>query len=142
MRRRRLHAFDSTNPDRNGVFEDGIVPKRSQEEQADYLGAQFDLLTLADVHAVFVYVFSSPCMRAGEGPKDLDMMCFSLVKSLPDCDARLKAMPPWVPKESFHSVPTTSGVWHSQSFTAFTFMQRNFLYHRSMLSCMTIISTQ
>jgi hypothetical protein len=78
------------------------------------LGTQLDLLTLADVHAVFVYVFSFPCMRAGEGPKDLDMMCFLLVKSLPDCDGRLKAMPPWVPKESFHRVPTTSGVWHSQ----------------------------
>jgi len=94
----------STNPDGNGIFEGGVVPTRSEREQADYLGTQLDLLASADVHAVFVYVFSMPCMRKGEGPSDLDMMCFSLVKYFPDRDPRSNAMPPWERKESFHRV--------------------------------------
>lgn len=94
----------STNPDGSGVFEGGVVPTRSEREQADYLGTQLNLLAAADVHAVFVYVFSFPCMRRGEGPSDLDMMCFSLVKYFPDGDPRSNAMPPWTPKESFHRV--------------------------------------
>ena len=93
-----------TNPDGTGVFEGDIVPTRSEREQADYLGIQLDLLAVADVHAVFVYVFSFPCMRKGEGPSDLDMMCFSLVKHFPDQDPRSNAMPPWAPKESFYRV--------------------------------------
>lgn len=73
-------------------------------EQADYLDTQLNLLSNAEVHAVFVYVFSFPSMRIGEGPRDPDMMCFSLVKSFPDWDSRSKTMPPWAPKESFHRV--------------------------------------
>ncbi|KAB2569517.1 hypothetical protein DBV05_g11807 [Lasiodiplodia theobromae] len=93
-----------TNPDGSGIFQDDVVPTRSEREQADYIGTQLGLLANADVHAVFVYVFSFPCMRAGEGAKDLDMMSFSLVKTFPDHDPRSKAMPPWAPKESFHRV--------------------------------------
>lgn len=94
----------STNPDGSGVFEGGVVPTRSEREQADYLGTQLSLLAAADVHAVFVFVFSFPCMRKGEGPSDLDMMCFSLVKYFPEGDPKSNAMPPWTPKESFHRV--------------------------------------
>ncbi|RMJ28454.1 hypothetical protein PHISP_00669 [Aspergillus sp. HF37] len=93
-----------TNPDGSGIFEGDVVPTRSEREQADYLGTQLDLLANADVHAAFVFVFSFPPMRTGEGPRDLDMMCFSLVKTFPDCDPRSKSMPPWAPKESFHRV--------------------------------------
>ncbi|KAL5356634.1 hypothetical protein BJX96DRAFT_171793 [Aspergillus floccosus] len=93
-----------TNPDGSGVFEGGVVPTRSEREQADYLDTQLRLLAAADVHAVFVFVFSFPCMRAGDGPKDLDMMSFSLVKYFPDQDPRSNAMPPWAPKKSFHRV--------------------------------------
>lgn len=93
-----------TNPDSSGIFEDGVVPTRSEREQADYLGTQLDLLANADVHAVFAYVFSFPCMPTGEGAKDLDMTSYSLVKTFPDRDERPKAMPPWAPKESFHRV--------------------------------------
>lgn len=93
-----------TNPDGSGIFQDDVVPTRSEREQADYIGTQLGLLANADVHAVFVYVFSFPCMRAGEGAKDLDMMSFSLVKTFPDHDPRSKAMPPWAPKESFYRV--------------------------------------
>lgn len=90
-----------TNPDGSGTFEDGVVPARSEREQADYLGTQLDLLANADAHAVLAYVFSFPCMSTGEGTKDLDMTSYSLVKTFPDRDERSKAMPPWAPKESF-----------------------------------------
>lgn len=92
------------NPDGSGIFQDDVVPTRSEREQADYIGTQLGLLANADVYAVFVYVFSFPCMRAGEGAKDFDMMSFSLVKTFPDHDPRSKAMPPWAPKKSFHRV--------------------------------------
>ncbi|KAK1145675.1 hypothetical protein N8T08_003911 [Aspergillus melleus] len=94
----------STNPDGSGVFEDDVVPTRSEREQADYLGTQIGLLAAADVHAVFVFVFAFPCMPTGEGCRDLDMMSFSLVKHFPAQDPRSKKMPPWVPKESFYRV--------------------------------------
>ncbi|RJE19662.1 hypothetical protein PHISCL_08000 [Aspergillus sclerotialis] len=94
--------LQGTNPDGSGVFKDGIVPTRSEEEQADYVGTQLDLLAKADVHAVFIYVFSFPCMRRGEGARDIDMMCFSLVNYFPEQDPKSKAMPPWTPKKSFH----------------------------------------
>ncbi|KAH8430587.1 uncharacterized protein LDX57_008251 [Aspergillus melleus] len=94
----------STNADGSGVFEDGVVPTRSEHEQADYLGTQLGLLAAADVHAVFVFVFAFPCMPTGEGCRDLDMMSFSLVKHFPAQDPRSKDMPPWAPKESFHRV--------------------------------------
>ncbi|KAL4914386.1 hypothetical protein BDW62DRAFT_220190 [Aspergillus aurantiobrunneus] len=93
-----------TNPDGTGIFEGDIVPTRSEREQADYLGTQLDLLAAADADAVFVFVFSFPSMRHGEGPSDLDMMCFSLVKHFPAQDPRSNAMPPWAPKEAFHRV--------------------------------------
>ncbi|KAF3025300.1 hypothetical protein E8E15_007718 [Penicillium rubens] len=94
----------STNPDGSGVFEGDVIPTRSEREQADYLNTQLNLLATADVHAVFVYVFSFPCMRRGEGASDLDMMCFSLVQYYPEQDPRSNAMPPWSRKESFHQV--------------------------------------
>lgn len=96
--------LQGTNPDGTGVFQDGVVPTRSEDEQADYVGTQLELLAKADVHAVFIYVFSFPCMRRGEGARDFDMMCFSLVGCFPDQDPRSKAMPPWTPKKSFHRV--------------------------------------
>ncbi|KAE8395903.1 hypothetical protein BDV23DRAFT_193673 [Aspergillus alliaceus] len=93
-----------TNQDGSGVFEGDIVPTRSEEEQADYVWTQLNLLAKANVHGVFIYVFSFPCMRSGEGARDLDIMCFSLVKYFPEQDPRSKAMPPWAPKKSFHRV--------------------------------------
>ena len=93
-----------TTPDGTGIFENDVVPTRSEKEQAHYVGTQLDLLNNAGVDAVFIYVFSFPCMPAGKGAKDLDMMSFSLVKTFPEQDSRSKDMPPWVPKESFHRV--------------------------------------
>ncbi|PVH89809.1 hypothetical protein DL98DRAFT_5318 [Cadophora sp. DSE1049] len=93
-----------TNPDGTGIFMDNIVPTRSEREQADYVGTQLELLAGADVHAVFVFVFSFPIMPLGEGASDMDMMSFSLVKTMPDQDSESKAIPPWVPKKAFHRI--------------------------------------
>jgi hypothetical protein len=93
-----------TNPDGTGIFENDIVPTRSEKEQADYVGTQLELLNNAGVDAAFIFLFSFPCMPAGEGASDLDMMSFALVKTFPKKDSRSKDMPPGVPKESFHRV--------------------------------------
>ncbi|KAI9370015.1 hypothetical protein BJX61DRAFT_516969 [Aspergillus egyptiacus] len=93
-----------TNPDGSGIFEGNTVPTRSEREQAEYLDTQLGLLASGDVDAVFVFVFSFPSLRAGEGSKDLDMVSYSLVKSFPEGDLRSNAMPPWKPKESFYRV--------------------------------------
>lgn len=45
------------------------------------MGMQLGLLEQVVVHAVFVFVFAIPAMRAGEGANDLDMMRFPLVKT-------------------------------------------------------------
>ena len=94
----------STAPDGTGIFENDIVPTRSEKEQAHYVGTQLDLLNNAGVDAAFIYVFSFPCMPAGKGARDMDMISFSLVKTFPEKDPRSKDMPPWAPKESFHRV--------------------------------------
>ncbi|RMY59958.1 hypothetical protein D0863_11756 [Hortaea werneckii] len=90
------------NPDGSGIFENDVVPIRSETEQADYIETQLGLLQSQDLHAAFVFLFSFPSFPAGEGNRDLDMMAFSLVKTFHDNDARSKAMPPWAPKEAFH----------------------------------------
>lgn len=90
------------NPDGSGVFENDVVPIRSEKEQADYIETQLGLLESQELHAAFVYLFSFPSFPAGEGNKDLDMMAFSLVKTFNESDVRSKEMPPWAPKEAFH----------------------------------------
>ncbi|KAI7479417.1 hypothetical protein KC357_g4175 [Hortaea werneckii] len=90
------------NPDGSGIFENDLVPTRSETEQADYIETQLGLLQSQDLRAVFVYLFSFPSFPAGEGSRDLDMMAFSLVKTFHESDVRSKAMPPWAPKEAFH----------------------------------------
>ena len=93
-----------TDPDGTGIFENDIVPTRSEKEQANYVGTQLELLNNAGVDAAFIFLFSFPCLPAGKGARDLDMMSFSLVKTFPEKDSRSRDMPPWVPKESFHRV--------------------------------------
>lgn len=97
-------VLEGRNPDGTGKFTGGVVPKRSEQEQADYDGEQLKLLTDAGVDGVFIYVFSFPSMRVGEGARDMDMISFSLVKTFPDNDPRSKQMPPWAPKKSFQRV--------------------------------------
>ncbi|ECF2753733.1 hypothetical protein E2D35_20800 [Salmonella enterica subsp. enterica serovar Ituri] len=96
--------LEGVNPDGSGKFVGGTPPIRSEQEQADYVGEQLELLTSAGVDGVFIYVFSFPTYRAGEGAKDLDMISFSLVKTFPEDDPRSKKMPPWAPKKAFHRI--------------------------------------
>ncbi|ENL4978065.1 hypothetical protein AB5G40_004112 [Salmonella enterica subsp. enterica serovar Texas] len=93
-----------TNPDGSGIFDNDIVPTRSEREQADYVEEQVRLLNSPDasVEGVFIYVFSFPTYLHGEGARDLDMMSFSLVKTYPADHPRGQQMPPWEPKEAFH----------------------------------------
>ena len=92
------------NPDGTGKFVNNIVPTRSEREQAGYVEEQLELLSGAEVDGVFIYVFSFPSYRFGEGARDLDMMSFSLVKTFPNGDPRSNQMPPWAPKAAFHRV--------------------------------------
>ncbi|TDC80499.1 hypothetical protein [Streptomyces hainanensis] len=91
------------NADGTAQWENGVAPTRSEREQADYVGRQLDLLK-GKVDGVFVYVFSFPTYPLGEGPNDLDMVNFAIVKTYPAQDSRSRQMPPWEPKESFHRV--------------------------------------
>ncbi|MER8072101.1 hypothetical protein ABTZ59_27755 [Streptomyces sp. NPDC094034] len=97
-------VLQGTNPDGTGIWRDGVAPTRSEREQADYVGRQLELLSGAGVDAVFIFNFSFPAMRTGEGQRDLDRANFALVKTYPEDDPRSKAMPPWEPKEAFHRV--------------------------------------
>lgn len=96
--------LEGQNADGTGKFRDGVVPVRSEQEQADYVSEQLQLLSDAGVDGVFIFVFSFPVHRLGEGAKDMDMMSYSLVKTFPDNDSRSTLMPPWAPKKSFYSV--------------------------------------
>ncbi|RSV89068.1 hypothetical protein EGH55_20395 [Klebsiella aerogenes] len=96
--------LEGINPDGSAKFAGDVLPVRSEQEQADYAGEQLELLSNAGVDGVFIYVFSFPSYRAGEGAKDLDMISFSLVKTFPEDDPRSKQMPPWAPKKAFHRI--------------------------------------
>lgn len=96
--------MEGQNPDGSGKFTGGVTPVRSEQEQADYAGEQLKRLSNAGVEGVFIYVFSFPTFRAGEGAKDLDMISFSLVQTFPEDDPRSRQMPPWAPKKAFHRV--------------------------------------
>jgi len=98
--------LEGTNPDGTGKFKGGVIPIRSEHEQADYIETQVKLLSNAGVDGVFIYVFSFPLYPIDEGARDLDMMSFSLVKTYPHNDPKSKMMPPWEPKEAFHRLAT------------------------------------
>lgn len=95
-------VFEGVNPDGSGRFKDGVVPTRSEREQADYIETQVKLLANNGAAGVFIFAFAAPFYTHGEGAKDLDLVSYALVKTYPEDDARSKAMPPWAPKESFH----------------------------------------
>ncbi|RNM03840.1 hypothetical protein [Dickeya undicola] len=96
--------LEGVNPDGTGIFTDGIVPTRSEREQANYVEEQLQLLTNAGIDGVFIYVFSFPTFPYAEGARDFDMMSFSLVKTYPAAHPNAGKMPPWEPKQAFFSV--------------------------------------
>lgn len=102
-------VLQGVEADGSGIFEGGSVPTRSEGEQAAYIGRQIELLEEAGVDAVFVFCFSFPAMRTGEGPKDLDMVNFAIVKTLGWDHPQANAVPNWEPKEAFHRVADIYG---------------------------------
>lgn len=97
-------VLEGSNPDGSGRFKNGVVPTRSEEEQADYVETQTKLIVNSGVEGLFVYVYALPLYSHGEGAKDLDLVSYSLVKTFPKDNPRSKQMPPWAPKQSFHRV--------------------------------------
>lgn len=106
--------LQGTNPDGSGIFADGIVPTRSEHEQANYVEEQLVLLSDAGTTGAFIYVFSFPTYRYGEGKRDLDMMSFSLVKTYSNDHPKSKKMPPWEPKEAFYCVANLYSVFKNR----------------------------
>ena len=96
-----------TNADGTMIFEGGVIPQRSEKEQADYVETQINILSSADIQGAFVYVFSFPSSPVGEGNKDYDMVSFSLVKTFPPGEKRSKNMPPWEAKDAFYRLAKT-----------------------------------
>jgi len=94
--------LEGMNPDGTGVFKEGVVPNRSEQEQADYVEEQVRLLSTSNVEGVFIFLFSFPSLYHGEGAADLDMVSFSLVKNQPQNHPKSRQMPPWKPKEAFY----------------------------------------
>ncbi|MGW3690040.1 hypothetical protein [Streptomyces sp. NPDC005125] len=100
-------VLQGVNPDGTGNWRDGVVPTRSEREQAEYVERQLKVFATQDVvEAAFVYVFTHQGYPTGEGARDLDLGCYAIAKLFPDNDPRSKAMPPWEPKEAFHSAAT------------------------------------
>lgn len=104
-------VLEGANADGSGIFKGGITPTRSEREQADYVEEQLLLLNNANIDGVFIYVFSFPTFRFGEGAKDLDMVSFSLVKTYPEGHPIAAQMPPWEPKEAFHRIASIYKKW-------------------------------
>lgn len=94
-------VLETTNPDGTGKFADGVVPTRSEREQANYVGEVLELLDTAGVDGTFIYVFSAPGYPTGTGARDLDLASFSLVKTFAKDDPKANVIPPWAPKEAF-----------------------------------------
>lgn len=94
--------MQGVNPDGSGKFEDGIVPTRSEREQADYIERQLNVFASQRAHAAFIFIFIQPGYTAGEGAKDLDMAGFSIAKLFPNDDPRSRMVPNWKAKEAFH----------------------------------------
>lgn len=93
-----------SNPDGTPIWEGGVAPTRSESEQADYLGTQLGLLSKAGIEGAFAFVFAAPFLPKGEGPNDMDMVSYSIVKTLPATDPRSKQLNRWEPKESYYRV--------------------------------------
>lgn len=94
-------VLEGSNPDGTGKWKDGVLPVRSETEQADYIERQLRAFVEAGVEAAFVFMFADAARPVDEGTRDLDRATYSIVKWLPAHDPRSRSMPPWEPKESF-----------------------------------------
>lgn len=96
--------LQGTTPDGKGIYENGIVPERSEKEQADYIHEQIKLISSSGIEGMFVYVFSFPCAPYRKNGFDNDMTSYSIVKTLPQSPARSRLLIPWTPKEAFYTI--------------------------------------
>ncbi len=95
--------LQGTEPDGlTPIYEGGQTPIRSEEEQADYVQAQVELLNGTGVEGIFIYNFSFPIAPYRENGFDQDMTAYPIVKTYPSDHPRARMMPPWEPKEAFY----------------------------------------
>ncbi|PUZ30593.1 hypothetical protein DCM91_01005 [Chitinophaga costaii] len=103
-------VFQGVNPDGTIIYQDGIIPVRSEKEQADYVETQVNILSKSGIEGVFVYVFAFPIMPFSEEKgKDMDMTSYALVKTYPKHDPRFQKLPNWEYKEAFHRLADLYG---------------------------------
>ena len=103
-------VFQGVNPDGTVIYTDGIIPVRSESEQADYVQTQVELLNKSGVEGVFIFEFAFPLMpHSEEIGKDVDMTSFALVKSFPNDDPRSQNIPNWEAKEGLHRLGKVYG---------------------------------
>lgn len=93
--------FKGVDADGNAIYEGGVKPRRSEDEQADYVEAQVKILDEAAADGVFIYVFSYPIYPFSETGIDYDMVSYALVKSFPEGSPQSREMPAWQPKQAF-----------------------------------------
>lgn len=93
--------FQGVDAEGNAIYEGGVKPRRSEDEQADYVEAQVKLLDEAGADGVFIYVFSYPIYSYSDTGIDYDMVSYALVKSFPAGSPQSKMMPAWQPKQAF-----------------------------------------
>ncbi len=103
-------VFQGVNPDGTIIYQDNVIPVRSEKEQADYVETQATLLADSEADGVFIYVFAFPIFpHSEEIGKDMDMTSYALVKSYPKHDPRSKNIPSWEPKEAYHRLAKVYG---------------------------------
>lgn len=93
--------FQGVDADGNAIYEGGVTPRRSENEQAEYVESQVTLLDEANADGVFVFVFSYPIYPYSDTGIDYDMISYALVKSFPEGSEQSRMMPAWQPKEAF-----------------------------------------
>lgn len=96
--------FKGVDGDGKAVYENGIVPRRDEGEQASYIEHNIGLLRNAGADGVCVYVFSYPIYPYEEDGIDYDMVSYALVKSFTEDSDHWKQIPAWEPKEAFYQL--------------------------------------
>lgn len=93
--------FQGVDADGKAIYEGGVKPRRSEDEQADYVEAQVTLLDEVGADGVFIYVFSYLIYPYSDTGIDYDMVSYALVKSFPEGSPQSKMIPAWQPKQAF-----------------------------------------
>lgn len=94
--------FQGKDSDGNAIYEGGVVPERSEAEQADYVADVLKLLDRGGVDGACVFLFSYPIYPYSSDGIDMDMISYALVKSYPEDSPHWNKIPAWTPKEVFY----------------------------------------